>query len=239
MTRLPHVGAAPKRLFNRLPIRGGMEAKPSRPRVIMNCACTLDGKIAAPDGASMPLSDELDWRRVHHLRASVDAILVGVNTIIRDDPALKVKEDLAPVPPNRKLLRVVLDSKGRTPSKARVVDGTAPSLIVTGPGVPLRWPKAQQQSVKLDAAGQVDIGAALEALHKRGVRDVLVEGGAQVLRSFLQTPFVERWTIYMAPVLVGGTGPSIFEGRPSMIGRRLHIENVEAQGKGVLWTIRP
>jgi riboflavin-specific deaminase-like protein len=215
-----------------------MEA-PRRPRVILNCACTLDGKLAAPDGASMPLSDEVDWRRVHHLRASADAILVGVNTVLRDDPSLKVKEELAPVPPNRKLLRVVLDSKGRTPPKARVVDGTAPTLIITGPKVPMKWPKAQQQSVSLDGEGRIDIPAALDALGRRGVRELLVEGGGQVLRAFLQTPFVERWHIYMAPVLVGGNGPSIFDGKPSMIGRRVHVENVEPQGKGVLWTLRP
>src|SRR5687768_10687582 len=107
----------------------------ARPRVLLNCACSLDGKIAAPDGQAMPLSDEADWRRVHLLRASSDAILVGVGTIVKDDPSLKVKEDLAPVPPNRKLLRVVLDAKGRTPPGARVVDGSAPTLILTGPGV--------------------------------------------------------------------------------------------------------
>jgi riboflavin biosynthesis pyrimidine reductase len=67
----------------------------------------------------------------------------------------------------------------------------------------------------------------------------LVEGGARVLRSFLDSPFVERWTLYQAPVLIGGDGPSIFSGRPSAIGRRLHVENVEPQGKGVLWTLRP
>lgn len=205
----------------------------------MNCACSLDGKLAAPDGAAMPLSDELDWRRVHHLRASADAILVGVNTILRDDPSLKVKGELAPVPPNRKLLRVVLDTHGRTPANARVVDGTAPTLILTGPKVPMKWPKAQQQSVKLDAEGRIDLGAALDALGKRGVRELLVEGGGQVLRSFLQTPYVESWTVYMAPVLVGGAGPSIFDGKPSMIGRRIHVENIEPQGKGALWTLRP
>lgn len=211
----------------------------ARPRVLLNCACSLDGKIAAPDGQQMPLSDEVDWRRVHHLRASSDAILVGVGTILRDNPSLKVKEDLAPVPPNRQLLRVVLDPKGRTPKGAKVADGSAPTLILTGPGVAGAWPRADHEEVKLDAAGRIDLGAALEALERRGVETLLVEGGAQVLRSFLQSDFVERWTLYMAPVLVGGNGPSIFDGKPSMIGRRMHVENVEPRGKGVLWTLRP
>jgi riboflavin-specific deaminase-like protein len=218
-----------------LPVRPGA----GKPRVLLNCACSLDGKMAAPDGQAMPLSDETDWRRVHLLRASSDAILVGVGTILRDDPSLRIKEDLAPKPPNRELLRVVLDPKGRTPPGAKVVDGSAPTLVLTGPGVPSRWKRAGHAEVALDAAGRIDLAAALDLLGSRGVGTLMVEGGAQVLRSFLQTDFVERWTLYMAPVLVGGNGPSIFDGRPSMIGRRMHVENVEPRGKGVLWTLRP
>jgi riboflavin-specific deaminase-like protein len=210
-----------------------------KPRVWLNCACSLDGKIAAPDGAAMPFSDDTDWRRVHRLRAEADAILVGVNTIVQDDPGLKVKSDYAPLSPTRRLTRVVLDSKGRTPPRARVVDGTAPTVVLHGPGVEPRWPRAEAAEAEVDAQGRIVLASALRELHARGVRILLVEGGAQVLRSFLQTDFVERWTLYQAPVLVGGNGPSIYDGRPSMIGRRLHVENVEPQGKGVLWTFRP
>ena len=210
-----------------------------KPRVWLNCACSLDGKIAAPDGAAMPFSDDTDWRRVHRLRAEADAILVGVNTVLQDDPGLKVKSDYAPLSPTRRLLRVVLDSKGRTPQRARVVDGTAPSLVLHGPGVTAEWPRAESAEVPVGADGRIVLADAMKVLHARGVRILLVEGGAQVIRAFLQTDLVERWTLYQAPVLVGGQGPSIYDGKPSMIGRRLHVENVEPQGKGVLWTFRP
>ncbi|HUR62326.1 MAG TPA: RibD family protein [Candidatus Thermoplasmatota archaeon] len=211
----------------------------ARPKVLLNCACSLDGKMAAPDGQSLPLSDEADWRRVHHMRASSDAILIGVGTVLKDDPALKVKQDLAPVSPTRKLLRVVLDTRGRTPKGARVVDGTTPTLILHGPGVRGNWAQASHAEVPVDAQGHLLLPEALDLLHQRGVRVLMVEGGAQVLRAFLNSDLVDQWTLYVAPVLVGGTGPSIFDGRPSMIGRRLHVENVEPRGKGVLWTLRP
>jgi diaminohydroxyphosphoribosylaminopyrimidine deaminase/5-amino-6-(5-phosphoribosylamino)uracil reductase len=165
--------------------------------------------------------------------------MVGVGTVLSDDPGLKVNAEYAPVSPRRKLLRVILDSKGRTPTGARAVDASAPTLVLHGPGVRSRWPKAEALAVPLDANGSIDLEAALTILHQRGVERLLVEGGSRVLRAFLDSGFVERWTIYQAPMLIGGNGPSIFDGRPSSIGRRLHVENVEPQGKGVLWTIRP
>jgi riboflavin-specific deaminase-like protein len=187
----------------------------------------------------MPFSDETDWRRVHQLRAEADAILVGVGTILADDPSLQVKPDLAAVAPEHELLRVVLDSKGRTPAKARVLEGKSPTLILHGPGVSARWKNAQSEGVAVDAAGRLDLEAVLDVLSRRGVGVLLVEGGAQVLRSFVQARLVDQWTIYQAPVLVGGQGPTIFDGKPSGLGRRLHVENIEIQGKGVLWTLRP
>lgn len=210
-----------------------------RPQVHLNCACSLDGKLAGPDGTPMPLSDEVDWRRVHGLRSRSDAILVGVGTILMDDPALKVKADYAPVSPTRKLTRVVLDTHGRTPLGARVVDGSAPTIIAHGPGVRKRWAKATALDLPLGPDGRLDLQALLRALRSRDMEDLLVEGGAAVLRAFLDTEYVDRWTLYQAPVLIGGQGPSIFAGKPSAIGRRLHVENVEPQGKGVLWTFRP
>ncbi|MEK6985117.1 MAG: RibD family protein [Candidatus Thermoplasmatota archaeon] len=210
-----------------------------RPTVWLNCAASLDGKLAAPDRSPMVFSDDADWHRVHRMRSEVDAILVGVGTILADNPSLTIKDAFAPVSPTRHLLRVILDSKGRTPKNARAVDGYKPSLIVTAPGVQAKWAKAQHATVPLGADGHLDLGALLNLLYERGVRRLLVEGGSTVLRSFLDTDYVDRWTLYVAPVLVGGNGPSLFDGRPSSIGRRLHVENVQAAGKGALWTFRP
>lgn len=211
----------------------------NRPRVLLNCACSLDGKLAAPDGHPMPFSDDADWRRVHALRADADAILVGVGTILADNPSLKVKEDYAAVSPSHVLLRVVLDANGRTPRGAKVVDGSAPTLIFVRMGTKARWAKAETVEVPERAGGGLDLAIVLAELHRRGVATLLVEGGGKVLRAFLDSDFVDQWTVYQAPVLVGGNGPSLFDGKPSMIGRRLHVEHVAPQGKGVLWTLRP
>src|SRR5439155_1670076 len=101
---------------------------PVRPHVIINAAMSVDGKIALSDGKAVRLSNEEDLRRVHRLRTEADAILVGVGTVLMDDPKLIVKTEYAK---GRNPLRVVLDSKGKTPENAHVLDGTATTLIVT------------------------------------------------------------------------------------------------------------
>src|SRR3989337_878678 len=84
---------------------------PVRPRVIINAAMSVDGKIALPDGQAIRLSNDEDLQRVHQLRAQVDAIVVGIGTVLMDDPKLTVKRELAS---GRNPLRVVVDSDGRT-----------------------------------------------------------------------------------------------------------------------------
>jgi len=101
---------------------------PVRPRVIINAAMSVDGKIALSDGKAVRLSNEEDLRRVHRLRAEADAILVGVGTVLMDDPKLTVKAEYAK---GRNPLRVVLDSDGKTPQNAHVLDGTAPTLLAS------------------------------------------------------------------------------------------------------------
>src|SRR5947208_15115613 len=113
----------PQRLFIRTAHRMDV-----RPHVVINAAMSVDGKIALSGGKPVRLSNEEDLRRVHALRAKADAVLVGIGTVLKDDPKLTVKAEYVK---GRNPLRIVLDSRGRTPAGANVLDSSAPTLIVT------------------------------------------------------------------------------------------------------------
>ncbi len=204
----------------------------ARPRVLLNCASSLDGKLAGAGGRPLLLSSQEDLVRVHRMRAACDAILVGVGTILADDPSLRVKRVHASGPDP---IRVVLDSSGRTPPDARVLNGEARTLLMCAPGTHPP-PGAEVVHVPRGPRG-LDLAAVLQALWDRGVRDVMVEGGGNVLRSFLEAGLVDAWTLYVAPVLVG-EGPSLWPGGPAPAGFGLQVEGVERLGEGALWTFR-
>jgi diaminohydroxyphosphoribosylaminopyrimidine deaminase / 5-amino-6-(5-phosphoribosylamino)uracil reductase len=157
-----------------------------RPYVVWKFAATLDGRSAAADGTSRWITSEASREDVHRLRATVDAVIAGVGTVLADDPALTVRWDGPP----RRPLRVVVDSDGRTPLDARVRDDAAPTWIATTAEV-----------------GRHDIEALLAALYRRGVRAALLEGGPTLAGAFLQGGFIDEVVAYLAPKLLGA-GPA-------------------------------
>jgi len=205
---------------------------------------TVDGKLAMPDGARLNISSEEDFERVHRLRNSCDAILVGINTIIHDDPSLLVKERFVRSP--RTPLRVVLDSKGRIPAKATVLDMRAKTLIAVTVG---SEKKAQTKvgskhnvEVKGFGKGMVDLRKLLQHLVARGVRTVMVEGGGETIWSFLRAGFVDELTIFVGNMVVGGKGPTMASG----LGAKkmsdivpLQLVSVQRMPGGVLLRYRP
>lgn len=170
-----------------------------RPRVTLKLATSLDGRIATASGESQWITGPDARQQGHRLRASHDAILVGVETVLADDPELTVRlPDYAGSHP----LRVVLDSRLRTPVTAKVASGNTLILTTAAPHV---IGQAEVVAVAADD-GRPAVAAVLEALTARGVTSLLIEGGGRVAASFLQAGVVDAIEWFRAPILLGGEG---------------------------------
>lgn len=202
-------------------------------RVHLNCACTLDGAIGRPGRTPLTLSNAEDQARVHRLRSQADAILVGVGTVLADDPKLTVKWDLVG-PRGKEPLRVVLDARLRTPAKALVLNGAAPTLVFCAASTQGSLNGAQLERVPSDARGALVLPAVLERLEARGIQSLLVEGGQQVLTSFLRQGLVDEASVFIAPRLLGAPeAPRLVEG-PFDLGKGLKLVAAEKLGDGIL-----
>jgi len=212
-----------------------------RPHVTLKAAMTLDGKIADTHGTARWITGERARAHAHRLRSEADAIVVGVATVLRDDPELTVRLD-APWP--REPYRVALDTEGRTPPRARFIAAGDPAraLVAVGEGAPeervgpLR--AAGATVVRCPTrAGRVDLGFLLGELFAREVQGVLVEGGGEVHAAFLDAGIVDRVAVFVAPLLVGGrTAPSVVggAGRELKSGVRLGPLSVTPIGDDIL-----
>lgn len=170
-----------------------------RLRVTLKLATSLDGRIATASGESQWITGPEARQQGHRLRATHDAILVGVETVLADDPELTVRlPDYAGTHP----LRVVLDSRLRTPATAKVASGN--TLILTT-AAPRAIGKAEVVAVAAEDSRPA-VSAVLEALTTRGVTSLLIEGGGRVAASFLQAGVVDAIEWFRAPILLGGEG---------------------------------
>jgi 2,5-diamino-6-(ribosylamino)-4(3H)-pyrimidinone 5'-phosphate reductase len=209
-----------------------------RPYVVLNMASTVDGRIALRGKRPLKLSSEEDFARVHRLRSECQAVLVGVETVLADDPKLTVKEEFAPS--SRNPLRIVLDSQGRLPPAASVLDGSAETLVVTSEECKKTFQGAE---VVRCGSGRVDIRRLLRLLRGRGIESLLVEGGGTVAWSFLKERLVDLLHVYVAPKVMGDVqAPSLFAGgaaieEDDLIGMRL--QEVTILGGGVLMSFVP
>ena len=204
----------------------------NRPKVIINAAMSIDGKIALVGGKRIKISDEEDFRRVHQLRSSVDAILVGINTILKDDPKLTVKEKFVKNPKNP--VRIILDSKLRIPEDARVLHQSGRTIIATTENSLNR--KINAEIIRC-GKNRVDLRCLLNELWKRGIKSVLVEGGGEVISSFLQEGLVDELTVFVGSVVIGGTAPSLVRGEGTKEEKeviKLKLISCEKIGGGVL-----
>jgi 2,5-diamino-6-(ribosylamino)-4(3H)-pyrimidinone 5'-phosphate reductase len=213
-----------------------------RPRVILNCAMTADGKVALPSRRQLRISSEEDRRRVYELRSACDAVLVGIETILADDPKLTVSEKYVVHP--RQPLRVVLDRRGRTPSTALVVNPAARTLIITQSGSTQRYPEnVEVTTCSLGADHFLDLQYVLTELSRRGVRELLVEGGGTVFWSFLRQRLADEVFVYVGPFVVGGVQTPTMASGVGVVSEtdvvRLCLRSVNRLGEGVLLQYEP
>ncbi len=183
---------------------GPVRARPDRPYVVLKYAQSLDGRIATATGDSKWISGEAERRLSHGLRAACDAVLVGVGTAIRDRPRQTVR-----MVPGASPNRVVLDSSLRLPLDSPLLDPEAATTVLTTErSAPerreaLRRRGARIEVVGADAAGRVDLAAALARLRAANVESLLVEGGAAVITAFLAAGLADRLVVGIAPIVLG------------------------------------
>jgi diaminohydroxyphosphoribosylaminopyrimidine deaminase / 5-amino-6-(5-phosphoribosylamino)uracil reductase len=192
--------------------------KTGRPWVIAKAACSLDGRIATATGESQWLTGESARAFGHRLRHHVDAILVGVGTVLADNPQLTAR---LPRGRSQDPIRIVLDSRLRMPLSSKLIqpNSPAPTWVATTAQAPPDMVRALKdygvQVMVLPAdAGRVSLPALLRCLGERQVQSLLVEGGAETLGAFFDQRLVEQFHFFYAPKILGGvTAPAMVGGQ--------------------------
>ncbi|MFC6988445.1 2,5-diamino-6-(ribosylamino)-4(3H)-pyrimidinone 5'-phosphate reductase [Haloplanus sp. GCM10025708] len=189
--------------------------------VVVNAATSVDGKLSTRDRMQVEISGPEDFDRVDRLRAAADGVMVGVGTVLADDPHLTVDEEPRRVsrlrngrPANP--ARVVADSRARTPPDARVLDAAATTYVLVSDAAP------EERTAALDDAGaeivaagdaRVDLPKALSELDSRGVDRLMVEGGGELIFSLFAAELVDELSVFVGSVVVGGRdAPTLADG---------------------------
>ncbi|MEM2086608.1 MAG: 2,5-diamino-6-(ribosylamino)-4(3H)-pyrimidinone 5'-phosphate reductase, partial [Archaeoglobaceae archaeon] len=189
-----------------------------KPHVLVNVASSLDGKISDETRKQLRISCKEDLQRVDELRAEADAIMVGIGTILADNPKLNVKsKELR----DKRLLegktenpiKVVVDSKCRIPEDAEVFNGKVIVAVSKLADLSRVEKISKKAEVVVFGEEKVDLKALLEDLYNKGVRKLMVEGGGTLISSLLKEGFVDEIFIYYAPIIIGGAkSPTICDG---------------------------
>ncbi|HMQ04542.1 MAG TPA: bifunctional diaminohydroxyphosphoribosylaminopyrimidine deaminase/5-amino-6-(5-phosphoribosylamino)uracil reductase RibD [Pyrinomonadaceae bacterium] len=204
--------------------------KKKRPFVHLKLAMSMDGRISLNNSVSTALSGELAKKRVHELRHEHDAVLVGANTAVVDNPSLT---DRSGRPRRRPLARIVLDNRLRLPpdSVLATTTETAPTLVFTNcidPESVFRLSDRGVEVIPVERGGR-NLDAVLEDLYRREIQSVLVEGGTGVAGAFIDARLVDKVTFLCAPILIGGSdAPTSIGGMGApTLADALKIEKIE------------
>jgi len=206
------------------------------PWVVLKSAMTLDGKIADAAGRSRWITGPAARTHTQRLRAGADAILVGVQTVLTDDPALTVRGPHR----HKALRRIILDSRARTPLTAQVVSDAhrACTTVVVSPNAPKNRVQLLGRQVRVCSApvrhGRLDLVWVLRTLGSEEVVSLLVEGGGEVNGSFFQQNLVHRIAFFFAPKILGGAGarPAVGGGGARGWSDVLHLRDIQRRRFG-------
>ena len=195
-----------------------------RPFVTLKAAASLDGKVATQSGDSRWISSEASRNYVHRLRQAMDGVMVGIGTVLKDDPLLTAR-----LPGKKKIrqpLRIVVDSRLRVPLRSQLVRtaGQYPTLVATTPAASLsRRQRLAAANVEVavipkDARGHVSLRGLMKDLARRGVVSLLLEGGSTLNGGALKERVVDRVLFFLAPKIIGGQrAPGVFGGDGALL----------------------
>jgi len=189
--------------------------------VVVNAAMSADGKLSTRERDQVAISGPDDFDRVDALRAESDAVMVGVGTVLADDPSLTVDDDArrdrrrdagkAPQP-----ARIVADSRIRTPTDAQILDDRAETYLLTSEAAPQDFvAEISEAGAEVIAAGdqRVDLSVALGELQASGIDQLMVEGGGELIFSLFEEDLVDELSVFVGPTVIGGRkAPTLADG---------------------------
>ncbi len=192
-----------------------------RPFTFINAAMSADGKISTNLRKQVRISGDNDFARVDHLRASADAVMVGIGTVLADDPSLTIKSGNLRRAYKEKYgyenpIRIVVDSMARTPIEADIlIKGDAERIIAVCEQAPIQQVEELKKKATIITAGnvQVDLNILMSSLHQKGIHTLMIEGGATLNCSLVSQGLVDEIYTYIGAVILGGEqAPTLVDG---------------------------
>lgn len=199
-----------------------------RPFVHLKMATSLDGRISLSRSVSTALSGEKALKRVHDLRHEHDAILVGANTVVVDDPLLT---DRSGKPRRRKLVRIILDNRLRIPLDSRIVKTAKdfPTIVVSKSDDEQRICHLRSEGVEVIRHDARDLCGLLKIFYEKQIQSILVEGGSKISGAFIDSGLVDKVTFIFSPLIIGGqNAPVAIEGQGAeSLSKALRLKDLE------------